>query len=1047
MKKTAKFLKLMTTSQWPIVFSVFLISLPASLHAQEKNNYWQQEVNYVINVKLDDAANFLHGNISIEYINHSPDTLHYIWFHLWPNAYRNTETAFAKQLLRNQNTDFYYSDEKDKGYIDSLSFKINDRAASLQYDGENIDEAKLLLNEPLPPGQKIAIFTPFRVKIPRTFSRFGHIGQSYQVTQWYPKPAVYDRFGWHQMPYLHQGEFYSEFGSYDVTITLPKNYVVGATGNLQNPEEESWLDSLASIAQNKFVNTQEASSSFLVVRKNDESKSTFPSSSLQQKSIRFIAENVHDFAWFADKRYNVMRDSVMVGNHHKVMTWTMFIDDAASYWKNAIHYVDSSVYYISKWVGDYPYSHATAVQGSLEAGDGMEYPMITVISGDLSGRKTLEDVIAHEVCHNWFYGALGFNEREHPWMDEGITTYYENRYIETRYPNDRLWPPTRGGAKTLDITQYPQNYQYYLTYMLQAWRHLDQPMDMNAADLTSLNYGAIVYAKTEEVWRYLAAYLGQSEYDQVMQGFYKEWKFRHPSPIDLRQFFEAKTGKNLDWLFREIIPTTNYIDYKLVRQKEAVVVDNVEYQKLLISNKAQVAGPFSINAIQNGKLVEEKWYEGISGRNEVLFPKGNYEALRIDANMDIPEVNRKNNTIRTSGIFRNIEKLRLQFLASLDNPQRTQIFYAPVAGWNNYDKFWLGLATYNSPLQNKPVSLLLMPSYGFGSNKFVGLGQGNLQLFPGGRFIQSIDITSSVRSFDYANAYWFGAAGGDVFRFLKLTQQVKLRLKNNHAGNHVEENILYRNIYLKEDFPVELNELELTAPIKKIFNQLSFSIRNRRIINPFDLTITCETGNLQPKNFFIKGYLQGNYTITYPRKRFGVDLRLFAGLMSRDNILSTENFHLSATSGAEDYRFDQLYFGRVQTDGFLARQIAIADDGGFKIRTAGVYPVQGASTSWIIAMNVKVSTPFYRRLFIFGDAGFVPATFAYKNFQFDAGIGTRLIPNILEVYLPLFFSEDIRRNLNSTEFYDKWYKRILFTFRIELLNPFELIKQAGEGQD
>jgi hypothetical protein len=199
-------------------------------------------VNYTIEVALNDKDHTLNGFESIEYINNSPDTLTFIWFHIWPNAYKTDKTAFSDQLLENGNTDFYFSDKNQKGYINRLDFKVNNKTAAIQDHPEHIDIVKVILPSPLPPGQKTILTTPFHVRLPFNFSRGGYDGDTYQVTQWYPKPAVYDRQGWHPMPYLDQGEFYSEFGSYDVSITVPDNYVVGATGVLQNQDEKEWLE-------------------------------------------------------------------------------------------------------------------------------------------------------------------------------------------------------------------------------------------------------------------------------------------------------------------------------------------------------------------------------------------------------------------------------------------------------------------------------------------------------------------------------------------------------------------------------------------------------------------------------------------------------------------------------------------------------------------------------------------------------------------------------------------------------------------------------------
>jgi len=222
---------------------MFLYAVAASQPAPVSSHiYFQQRMNYKIDVTLNDTDNTLDGFEIINYTNNSPDTLGFIWFHLWPNAYKNDRTAFSEQMLQLGKTDFYFSDNDKRGYINRLDFKVNGITAALADHPLYIDVAKLILPTPLLPGQTIQITTPFHEKIPYNFSRGGHVGQSYCITQWYPKPAVYDNTGWHPMPYLDQGEFYSEFGKYEVQITLPKSYVVAATGELQNEDELNFLN-------------------------------------------------------------------------------------------------------------------------------------------------------------------------------------------------------------------------------------------------------------------------------------------------------------------------------------------------------------------------------------------------------------------------------------------------------------------------------------------------------------------------------------------------------------------------------------------------------------------------------------------------------------------------------------------------------------------------------------------------------------------------------------------------------------------------------------
>src|SRR5437773_2388768 len=160
-------------------------------------NYWQQQVNYTIDVTLNDKDHSLDAFEKLEYTNNSPDTLKFIWFHIWPNAYKNDKTAFSEQELLIGQTKFYFSDKEQRGYINRLDFKVNNVTADVEDHPLYIDVIKLILPTPLPPQQKILITTPFHVQLPFNFSRGGHDGQSYQATQWFPKPAVYDKYGWH----------------------------------------------------------------------------------------------------------------------------------------------------------------------------------------------------------------------------------------------------------------------------------------------------------------------------------------------------------------------------------------------------------------------------------------------------------------------------------------------------------------------------------------------------------------------------------------------------------------------------------------------------------------------------------------------------------------------------------------------------------------------------------------------------------------------------------------------------------------------------------
>jgi len=595
----------------------FLTLITFITFSATSQSYWQQEVNYKIEVKLDDSKHELTAFEEFEYINNSPNQLDFLYIHLWPNAYQNEKTALGKQQWNSGETLLKYGDDSLKGNISGLDFKINGEAVKWELDSKNIDICKLMLKTPLLPGQRLTVSTPFKVKIPTgEISRLGHVGQSYQITQWYPKPAVYDKNGWNPIPYLNQGEFYSEFGSFDVSITLPKNYVLGATGDCQTPSEIDFLTDLALKTRLKFENGE--------LNEGRKANMNFPASSSEYKTIRYTQSKVHDFAWFADKRYEVLKGEVeLPASKRKVTSWAMFTPRNAEVWKNAIEYINDGTYYYSLWNGDYPYNNVTAVDGTISAGGGMEYPTITVI-GNTGNKEELEVVIVHEVGHNWFYGILGSNERVHGWMDEGMNTLNEVRYVQTKYPeNKRFSDMILNGKFHLDNLDHHDLSD--ISYRFTAVMGEDQPIETHSADFTGANYGSIMYMKTGLVMFYLKDYLGEELFGKCQHAYFEEWKFKHPQPEDMRASFEKTSGKDLSWLFKDLIQTTNHIDYKIVNVKK---VENGTEVK--VKNKGQVNGPIEVSAYEKGVLVEKTYAEPGENYRTVHFKSTSIDEVRID---------------------------------------------------------------------------------------------------------------------------------------------------------------------------------------------------------------------------------------------------------------------------------------------------------------------------------------------------------------------------------------------------------------------------------
>lgn len=490
-----------------ILSASLLLCVSLSLFAQK--NYWQQEVNMNITVSLNDADHTLDGFESVEYINHSPDTIRFIWFHLWPNAYKNDKSAFNEDLLKAGRTDFYFSTPAQKGYINQLDFKADGKSAAIQTDSNHADIIKLLLPKPLEPEGKTIITTPFKVKLPYNFSRGGHVGRTYQVTQWFPKPAVYDRSGWHPMPYLDQGEFYAEFGKYDVQITAPSAYVIAATGVLQDEE------TLVQLQKNGKHNI-----------------------SGKIKTWHFVQDNIHDFAWFASKDFVAKYDTVILPSK-KVVDIYSFYKPKSKGWDATIRYMKDGLRSYSTWLGDYPYNTASIVQGSKnENSGGMEYPTITLITMQATG-KDLDATIVHELGHNWFEAAIANNERDHPWMDEGMNSFYTNRYTKEKYK-----AKNSSGNKNSFNDKFPEDDEAMLLPTLIRLKK-DQPIETPSAKSTPANYLLVTYYKTSLWMKKLETDLGREKFDKMMHDYYTNWKFKHPSPQDFRNIAEQNSTKNI----------------------------------------------------------------------------------------------------------------------------------------------------------------------------------------------------------------------------------------------------------------------------------------------------------------------------------------------------------------------------------------------------------------------------------------------------------------------------------------------------------------------
>ena len=513
-----------------LVYFVFLDALAQDKNTSLDNCYWQQHVDYTMDIDMNVETYQYTGTQKLVYTNNSPDVLNRVFYHLYPNAFQpdsemdaraksiaDPDARMAPNVATKENPVFESRISKLKpneiGYIKVNSLTQNGNAVAYKTVGTIL---VVTLNEPIKPGDKTTFDMKFEAQVPIQIRRSGRDnkeGVALSMAQWYPKLAEYDTEGWHANPYIAR-EFYGVWGNFDVKITIDKDYVIGGTGYLQNP--------------NEVGHGYETG----IVKKPKGKTLTW----------HFNAPNVHDFTWAADPDY--IHDKLQVKDGpmmHFLYKKTMAAEKLDN-WKKMQPVAGQLMQYYSEHVGKYPYDQYSVIQG----GDGgMEYGMCTLIVGEgkLDG---LIGVTAHEMAHSWFQFLLASNESKHSWMDEGFTSYIEDKAMNEITNSNKENPFSNA----------------YRGYVYLATSGKEQPQGTHA-DRYQYNqaYSISAYSKGEVFLAQLGYIIGEENLNKTIKQYFDKWSFKHPKPFDIIRAAENVSGLELDWYLMDWTQTTNTIDY------------------------------------------------------------------------------------------------------------------------------------------------------------------------------------------------------------------------------------------------------------------------------------------------------------------------------------------------------------------------------------------------------------------------------------------------------------------------------------------------------
>lgn len=525
----------------PFFTALFALTLLAA-NAQKHPDYWQQRIDYTMDVSMNVEDFTYKGSSTVQYTNHSPDTLTRVFFHLYFNAFRPGSDMDARlqsisdpdnrMVTENKESRISVLSEDEMGYLRVTQITQNQGAPLKTLHEETI--LVVDLQTPLLPQSSTTLNLDFEGQVPLQIRRSGRNseeGVALSMSQWYPKMVEYDHEGWHDYPYIAR-EFHGVWGDFDVKLTLDKSYTVAATGYLQNADEIG-----------HGYSDQE-----VPIRKN-------------QKNLtwHFKADNVHDFMWAADPEY--VHDRLVTADDVTLHFFYKNRPELAENWKNLQPKTEEAMNFFNEHVGNYPYKQYSVVQG----GDGgMEYAMATLITGDRPF-PSLVGVMVHELAHSWFQHVLATNEGKHSWMDEGFTSYISSLCMNSLMGRNQEHP-------------YAGSYRGYYA-LVESKMEEPQTTHSDRYD-KNFAYSIAAYSKGSVFLAQLGYIIGKDALAKTLKRYYADYQFTHPTPNDFIRTAEKVSGAHLGWYLNDFTKTTKTIDYAIESVKPGSSGASIELKRI-----------------------------------------------------------------------------------------------------------------------------------------------------------------------------------------------------------------------------------------------------------------------------------------------------------------------------------------------------------------------------------------------------------------------------------------------------------------------------------
>lgn len=964
-----------------IIIVLFICIISCASQNNLNAQYFQQKVAYDISASHDTISNTITATCDIIYTNNSSVELDTIFLHLWANAFSDKLSAYSNQAIRTGKLDFYFADKKEMGGYNDLAVNLRGNKITLYSWKGNADVVYFLLPKALNPGETLEINTAYELKLPKKLSRMGHTTFDNYLMYWHPTPAVFDTRGWHPMHYLSMGEMYTEVADYKIEFTSPIESIIAS----------------------------------------------FPESNISSEKVHiFEATDVIDFAIVTSKNKTTYPHTITTkkGNVIDFSIMTRYPKRDSS----AVQYLKKALDYFEPIIGNFPYRSLSILDKGKRSSSGMEYPGLITVSGEDDAEGNFEYYLVHELLHQWFYSALAFNQRDFAWLDEGLTTYFQQRYYKEEKGVDHY------STKAALVMHEGQQPFLQTVARTQACRHYHTSLDTDVMNIDPANYGFNAYEVPARMFAYLSDYLGESTFDSAIKAFYIDWSGKHPSPQDLQKALEASSSKDLSWFFTDLIKNDWSYDY---------TINSIDNGNLHVEHLSGSTPPYKITFKTKEGQTHDQWIDGHEGTRSIPLPSELFEAAILDEDGLSMDINRNNNSVNIRRPLKLIPGIKL------DDGRFKELYFLPTISYNTSDGGQFGLALYNSSFPGKKLKWALSPAYGFGSGKPVGEGWVSYDHYLKSDKFRKLQYKLNAKTYNYRNSETLES----TLRYTRISPHISLHFKHNPKENKYSKAYFKAIVLNEERFIINEEQVSIGYDQNTIF-RLGYERYNFWNLGPSEVIAHLEyqpyTNLVGEKNHYLKLNAAYAKSFFYAPTR-SIDFRLWASYFISNSQRESANFDGNFVKGSSaliyqgfnDYAYDGYFFNRANQNVSLDNQIGY-QGGGFKTPFGSQYSI-GQTNDFAFALNIKsnlpIKTPKLFPLKLFLDVGYytsketAEAQLEGRSF-YSGGVMLEYGSGLFSVYLPLFNSEALS-NIYETEGIGLLGK---VSFKLDLIrfNPWDI---------